>query len=788
MKFLRTRWTSLYAARKRQKNAASNLPDLPATFFGWIPVLYKITEDEVLTSAGLDAYVFLRFFKMALKYLAIVVFFSWTVIYPVYQVFGADEVENAGNTAGQSNHQNLRAREEGEGTIDPKSGYLWIYVIFVYVFSLSAIWLIVKETKAVIQIRQKYLSAQSSITDRTIRLSGIPHHLRSEEKIKETIENLGIGKVESVTLCRNWKKLDDSMDERMSILRSLEEAWTVYLGSQVSSRDIPSLKNRTTHGDIADNNDDTPEDQVTTPLLEAGNAQREDIDDSEKIRPQVRIWHTWTKSEKVDAIEHYEEKLQAIDQKINQLRETEFQPTSLAFITLDSIAACQMATQAIIDPEPMRLIANPAPAPADVVWRNTYLTRKNRMLRAWSITVIILILSLLWLSILFPIAVLLNLKTLARFLPQLADFLGEHETLRALVRTSLPTIGMSALNALVPYLYDWLSNLQGMTSQGDVEMSVISKNFFFTFFNLFVAFTLIGTASTAYQLWDLVDRMKDRFGDILGTTLVLAESLKGLGMFYMNLILLQGVGLFPFRLLEFGSVFLYPFFLIGAKTPRDYAELVQPPIFSYGFYLPQTLFVFSICIVYSALPDSQLVAVFGLVYFVIGYFVYKYQLLYAMDHRHFSSGRAWPMICIRIIVALIFFQVAMGGQLILKGAIPRSILVAPLLIGTIWFAFWYNRTYEPLMRFIALRSVHDAQDMSLSPSASRLEERANSTRGSVDSDEMNWKFINPNLVSHLEPAWISMSSAQTQNESLEHQVGRSRRTNAVERLVEAGMP
>lgn len=55
--FLRPRWTGLYAARKRQKNAASSLPELPDTFLGWLPALYRITEEEVLASAGLDAFV-----------------------------------------------------------------------------------------------------------------------------------------------------------------------------------------------------------------------------------------------------------------------------------------------------------------------------------------------------------------------------------------------------------------------------------------------------------------------------------------------------------------------------------------------------------------------------------------------------------------------------------------------------------------------------------------------------------------------------------------------------------
>lgn len=35
-----------------------------------------------------------------------------------------------------------------------------------------------------------------------------------------------------------------------------------------------------------------------------------------------------------------------------------------------------------------------------------------------------------------------------------------------------------------------LSQYQGLLSQADIELSVISKNFFFTFFNLFLAFTV----------------------------------------------------------------------------------------------------------------------------------------------------------------------------------------------------------------------------------------------------------------------------------------------------------
>lgn len=64
---LRTRWPGLYAARKKHVDTGE-LPELPDTMFGWIAPLWRITDQQVLASAGLDAYAFLAFFKMAMKF------------------------------------------------------------------------------------------------------------------------------------------------------------------------------------------------------------------------------------------------------------------------------------------------------------------------------------------------------------------------------------------------------------------------------------------------------------------------------------------------------------------------------------------------------------------------------------------------------------------------------------------------------------------------------------------------------------------------------------------------
>lgn len=183
---------------------------------------------------------------------------------------------------------------------------------------------------------------------------------------------------------------------------------------------------------------------------------------------------------------------------------------------------------------------------------------------------------------------------------------------------------------------------------------------------------------------------------------------------------------------------------------------MQPPIFSYGFYLPQTILIFIICIVYSVLPGSWFVLFFGLVYFIIGSFIYKYQLLYAMDHRRHSTGRAWPIICNRVVLGLVVFQLAMAGILGLSLAFYRAAVILPLIAFSIWFIVYYQRTYEPLMKFIAIRSLtHDPPFGAIPQGESRYESETSRGRNVDEDDETGLRYINPSLVLPLEEAWLA---------------------------------
>jgi hypothetical protein len=391
---------------------------------------------------------------MAIKFLLVTLFFALAVIKPVHDTHQEKEGKKpffGDDTDIGTEHLEVRSSWMAPVDYEYYTDYLWMYLVFVYLFTALILYLIVSETRRIIEIRQEYLGSQTTITDRTIRLSGIPINLRSEDKIKEFIEDLEIGQVESVTLCKNWKELDDTMTQRQSILRKLEEAWTVHLGTRRVERNLETLPViQPNPPQYRDDNDEADR------LLGNTNNDLDHATPSAQPRPKAKIWYGRfrLRYRNVDAIDYYEEKLRTLDDDIALLRKRDFDPTPLAFVTMDSVASAQMAIQAVLDPSPLQLLANNSPAPSDVVWPNTYLSRTQRIFRSWTITFFIGILSIFWTVLLVPIAGALNTCSIHEVFPRLADILTSHEILRSLVNTQLPTLLLTLINVLVPFLYD----------------------------------------------------------------------------------------------------------------------------------------------------------------------------------------------------------------------------------------------------------------------------------------------------------------------------------------------
>ena len=148
--------------------------------------LWRVTDQQILAAAGLDAYVFLKFFRMASSYLAVVLFFALVVIKPVHDA-NPDDTKDSKKKHDSNGTTSLYPRQTihifGHDTSMPEweTDYLWMYLVFVYFFSIFAMYIIVSNTRQVIEVRQEYLGTQTTVTDRTIRLSGIPKDLQAQK-------------------------------------------------------------------------------------------------------------------------------------------------------------------------------------------------------------------------------------------------------------------------------------------------------------------------------------------------------------------------------------------------------------------------------------------------------------------------------------------------------------------------------------------------------------------------------------------------------------------------------
>ena len=665
---MRYRWPHIYAVRTLRQQAKNILKPLPNNLFGWIKVVYNLKDEDVLSYSGLDCYVYLSFFKMGIKIFFVLAIFSVAILSPIRYYF-----------TGNYDKEGISLKPKNPDFHDDFPRFLWVYPIFTYLFSVVVFYYLYEYTDKVLKTRQKYLASQNSITDRTIRLDGIPKRLLSRERIKKFIEDLGIGRVMDVKLIYDWTPLETKFDERQQLLRKLEYAYASEYKMDINiynQQRIPAVNPEWNE----------PLDNVKAREL-IDQLSRELVELDESIRVIQNKFDP--ESTTIDAKQH-----------------PEFRVVPSAFITMDSVASAQMAAQAILDPRVYKLIVSLAPAPQDIIWGSFKFQYSEKLVKSYMITFLIVLSYGFIIFLVVPLTSLLDLKTITKFWPAVGHFIGKSKWLTTFVTGILPPLLFTLLNILFPYFYRYLSRFQGYSSNSELELSTLSKNFFFIFFNLFLIYVAAGT------FWDYMSYISD-------TTKIatqLATSLRRMSLFYVDLILLQGLTMFPVKLLQVGDLFLLNvigklFFLKSfiLKTARDYRSYYYTPqILDFGINLPQHIMIFMIILIYSVV--STKIVTCGLIYFILGLFVYKYQLVYNFVHPSHSTGKIWPIVFRRVILGLIIFQLFMCGTLALDSAILLSLLCTPLIFVTLGVLYNFEKNYVPLCDFIALRAILNPYD------------------------------------------------------------------------------
>lgn len=709
----------MYAVRTLRK-ALIQQRLLPNHLFGWVPAVLAVSDEDVLELSGLDAYVVLIFFKMGIKVFLLLLVIAIFVLSPIrYYFTGNYDKDSLGLVV--LYRVGDRIFGLGKPPLDEDfPRYLWVYPVFTYTFSIIAYVKLFHYTDIIIRTRQKYLASQNSITDRTIKLEGIPKKLvkRNDPSIlKNFIEDLGIGRVVDVKLNYDWTPLEKLFEQRSDVISQLEKMYSQFFDLKIDLYNQSKLPRV------------VPKDVSTL------------LSDPHPLKVKLK--------NRIDVLTN---KLTVLDSDIRQIqrkfdrtlctfpvdKDSEVKPLPSAFITMDSVASAQMAAQTVLDPRVYKLLVTLAPAAKDINWDNLKLSYYEKVTKSYLITFLIILSYSVIFFLVTSLSSLLDIKTITKFWPALGHLISKSKWLSTFVTGILPPLLFSLMNVSLPYLYRSLTLSQGYALSSEVELSTLLKNFFFIFFILFLVFTITGT------LWDYFTSI----GDTTKFASQLASSLKKLSLFYVDYILLQGLAMFPVKLLQIGDFvilnivgklfFFKSFFL---RTPRDYRFFYYtPPMFDFGLQLPQHILIFIIILIYSVV--STKIVASGLVYFLLGYFVYKYQLIFSFVHAPHSTGKVWPMIFRRLIFGIVIFQLFMCGTLALEGAILLSILCTPLFLVTLIVAWNFERFYVPLHSFIALRAILNPTDydkefdddlLSYSPAANSVINASTDSFGGIQS-------------------------------------------------------
>lgn len=326
--------------------------------------------------------------------------------------------------------------------ISEANSYLSVHLLFTYLFTLLALRFIHNNYKRFIRARQLFsLELVHSIAARTVMITDLPNHLQGEHALAVYFENMDFS-VESVSVVREPGSLEELLDKRTRALLKLEHAWVKYVGnpSSVESYD-PSLNVRsdTAGGLLIDAGD-------------GGESQPNRLVVPNRGRPTLRP-HLFS-FRKIDAIEHLQSKFHELDEKVQKKRRTKFKATSAAFVTFEKMSSAQIAAQVVHAPYHSEAITYLAPEPRDIIWANMSHSRASLRARELLVLGVMSLLLFFWVFPITALASLLSYKEIKKVAPWLGRLIDSSDQVKAIVQNSLPSVAMSSLNALLPFMLE----------------------------------------------------------------------------------------------------------------------------------------------------------------------------------------------------------------------------------------------------------------------------------------------------------------------------------------------
>lgn len=407
---------------------------------GWIVRAWRLSEDEFLSAAGFDAFVFLRIFIFSIR------IFSIAGIIGVFVLLPLNYTGNQLRTVDWADIPNQSLDLFTIANVQDGSKRLWVHFCAVYLISGAACCLLYLEYKGIAEKRFSYFNSSPPQPNHfTILVRGIPKS--DQHSMSETVE-------EFFTLYHSSTYFSHQMVYHSNRVQSLmHEAEKLY-------KRILHLK--------------------TKPRLQ---------------RKSHREGFLGLFGAKVDPVDLYTKKLEDVEENVKLEQSTFYQNEKelpAAFVSFRSRYGAAMASQLVQSSNPLLWVTEPAPEPSDIYW--PFLSAPY--IQLW-ISKFVVVVAVFFLTILFLVPVtfvqgLTQLTELESFLPFLKKVL-KLTIVSDIITGYLPSLILQMFQYFVPPIMLLFSAMRGHISNSSKMKSACIMVLSFTIWNVFFATVLSGS-------------------------------------------------------------------------------------------------------------------------------------------------------------------------------------------------------------------------------------------------------------------------------------------------------
>lgn len=275
---------------------------------------------------------------MAIKLFACCLIPGMLIIWPVNYYYSAKDGLDTSQPDEDEDDNSLffNRSKPVQGAQETSMLYLFTQFTFTWVFSVLTLFTLWKSYEGYVSIRRKFMLQRSkTITNRTVMVVGLPHHLQNDRALATFYESLGAGNVESAHVVRHVRTLKRLVEQRAHALKQLERAYTRYYGnpSKFPGYDPDKI--------LADNElalTEHPEgmDEHGIDTSESASLLRPAPKGKKRPTTRLGLWGLFGK--KVDKIDHCQEVFNTLDKAVQKMRMSRiFATTAVGFVTFEEM-------------------------------------------------------------------------------------------------------------------------------------------------------------------------------------------------------------------------------------------------------------------------------------------------------------------------------------------------------------------------------------------------------------------------------------------------------------------